>query len=135
MSLKRDKLGDEPRNPFDPKPGRILADGEENIKKHSILQEKTLEFLEQNIIGHGFIRGRDGTHVDRTDLRLKFRVKHRLEELDELRARLEYAGNQESAPLGKTPAERRAELVTLKPGIWGMSFDVKEAWRRLRAWW
>jgi hypothetical protein len=87
-----DKLGDDPQNPFDPRPGQILADGQENITKHRILQAKTLEFLEQNITGHGFIRGRDGTHVDRTDLRLKFRVKHRLEELDELRACLEYAG-------------------------------------------
>ena len=80
-----------PARSLDPKPGRILADGEENIKKHKILQAKTLEFLEKNIAGHGFISGRDGTHVDRTDLRLNFRVKHRLDELDELRACLEYA--------------------------------------------
>jgi predicted nucleotide-binding protein len=93
-----DKLGDDPQDPFDPRPGRIFADGEDNIKRHRILQATTLEFLEQNITGHGFIRGRDGTHVDRTDLRLKFRVKHRLEELDELRACLEYAGADNTSP-------------------------------------
>ena len=86
-----DLLGDDPHDPFDPKPGRVLADGEENIKKHRILQAKTLEFLENNIAGHGFIHGRDGTKIDRDDLRLRFRVKHRLDDLDELRACLQYA--------------------------------------------
>lgn len=33
-----------------------------------------------------------------------------------------------------TTAEQRPEVVTLKPGIWGISFDAKEAWRRIRAW-
>jgi hypothetical protein len=28
--------------------------------------------------------------------------------------------------------EPTAEIFTLKPGIWGMSIDLKEAWRRLR---
>jgi hypothetical protein len=32
-----------------------------------------------------------GENVDRTDLRLNFRVKHRLYDLDVLRARIEYA--------------------------------------------
>jgi hypothetical protein len=71
--------------------GAIYADGEENIKKHRILQEKTLVFLENNMTGHGFIWGRDGTKIDRTDLRLKIRVKHRIDDLDELRACLPYA--------------------------------------------
>ena len=30
------------------------------------------------------------------------------------------------------PAEKSVELLTLKPGIWGMSIDLKEAARRLR---
>jgi hypothetical protein len=125
-------LGEDPHDPFDPKPGRILADGEENIKKHRILQEKTLAFLENNIAGHGFITGRDRTKIDRTDLRLKIRVKHRLDDLDELRACLEYAETANVQPV-TTTAEHRSEIVTLKPGIWGISFDVKEALRRIRA--
>lgn len=32
------------------------------------------------------------------------------------------------------PAENRAEILTLKPTIWGIGLDLKEAWRRLRAW-
>jgi hypothetical protein len=70
---------------------KVYADGEENIKKHRILREKTLVFLENNIAGHGFVRGRDGTKIDRNDLRLKIRVKHRMDDLDELRACLPYA--------------------------------------------
>jgi hypothetical protein len=30
------------------------------------------------------------------------------------------------------PVEKTAEVITLKPGIWGMSIDLKEATRRLR---
>jgi hypothetical protein len=48
-----DKLGADPIDPFDPKPGRIWLDGEENIKKHNILQLKTLAFLDKNLVGHG----------------------------------------------------------------------------------
>ncbi len=63
-------------HPYDPQmQSYIYADGEENIKRHRILQEKTLVFLENNISGHGFIRGRDGTKIDRTDLRLSVRVQ------------------------------------------------------------
>ncbi len=86
-----DKLGADPINPFDPRPGKPWLDGEDNIKRHNILQLKTLEFLDKNIVGHGFIYGRDGNHIDRDDLRLNIRVKHRLNDLDELRARIEYA--------------------------------------------
>jgi hypothetical protein len=57
------------RNRMDPKPDDILTDGEENIQKHHMLQENTLVFLDDNIKGHGFIYGRDGTKIDRTDLR------------------------------------------------------------------
>lgn len=59
----------------------VFADGETMMQKHEILQTKTKVFLDNNIRGHGFITGFDGSHCDRTDLRLKQRVKHRLQEL------------------------------------------------------
>jgi hypothetical protein len=86
-----DEIGGDPINPLDPKPGRVYLDGEENLKRHHILQERTLAFLNKNIQGHGFIYGRDGTKIDRTDLRLNIRVKHRINDLDEIRARIDYA--------------------------------------------
>ena len=65
--------------------------GEDNMNHHNILQERTLAFLNKNVAGHGFIYGQHGENVDRTDLRLKIRVKHRLNDLDVLRARIDYA--------------------------------------------
>jgi hypothetical protein len=79
------------RNPNYPIRDDVLADGEEKIQKHNVLQEKTLAFLENNIEGHGFIYGRDGTKIDRTDLRLDIRVKHRTNDLEVLRACIQYA--------------------------------------------
>jgi hypothetical protein len=35
-------------------------------------------------------------------------------------------------PSSPASPEKPGELLTLKPGIWGMSIDLKEAWRRLR---
>lgn len=64
----------------------VYADGADNLKRHSILQEKTLTFLDHNIEGHNFIFGFDNDHIDRDDLRLKVRVEHRLHDLDVLRA-------------------------------------------------
>lgn len=69
----------------------VFADGEMNMEKHEILQAKTLTFLNNNIKGHDFIVGFDGKACDRTDLRLKIRVKHRLHQLKVLRACIEYA--------------------------------------------
>jgi hypothetical protein len=69
----------------------VYADGEENMEKHEILQAKTLTFLNNNINGHGFITGFDGEACDRTDLRLKIRVKHRLRQLRILKESLKYA--------------------------------------------
>jgi hypothetical protein len=31
--------------------------------------------------------------------------------------------------------EKRPELLTLKPGVWGVSVDLKELVRRVKAWW
>lgn len=69
----------------------VFADGEENMEKHSILQMKTITFLENHIAGHWFIDGRYERGCDRTDLRLNIRAKHRLKELREIHASLEYA--------------------------------------------
>jgi hypothetical protein len=69
----------------------VWADGEENMQAHDCLQAKTLTFLDNNIKGHGFIKGFDGKSCDRTDLRLKHRVKNRLHRLEVLMASLEYA--------------------------------------------
>lgn len=79
-------------HPYDPNTHlEVFADGEENMQKHEILQAKTLTFLNNNIKGHGFITGFDGQKCDRTDLRLSYRVKHRLQQLRILRASLQYA--------------------------------------------
>jgi hypothetical protein len=74
----------------------VFADGEENMRRHEMLQAKTLTFLNNNCKGHGFIGGFDGTHVDRNDLRLKFRVAHRIRELDLLLVSIQYAKRPES---------------------------------------
>jgi hypothetical protein len=66
----------------------VFADGKDMMLKHDVLQAKTLTFLNNNIRGHGFIRGFDGQHIDRTDLRLKVRVEHRMRDLEVLRAAL-----------------------------------------------
>jgi hypothetical protein len=55
------------------------------------LKGKTLTFINNNIKGHGFIKGFDGKSIDRRDLRLSFRVKHRLTELRILKDSLQYA--------------------------------------------
>lgn len=69
----------------------VFADGKDMMLKHDVLQAKTLTFLNNNVRGHGFIRGFNGQHIDRTDLRLKIRVEHRMCDLEILRACLEYA--------------------------------------------
>jgi hypothetical protein len=40
-----------------------------------------------------------------------------------------------AAPASLPPEVKKNELLTLKPTIWGMSVDLKEAWRRLWSWW
>jgi hypothetical protein len=74
----------------------VFADGEAMMHRHEVLQAKTLTFLNNNVRGHGFIRGFDGQRIDRTDLRLRIRVKHRMHQLDLLRASLQYAKVPES---------------------------------------
>jgi hypothetical protein len=78
----------------------VFADGEENMKHHEVIQAKTLTFLNNNIKRHGFIGGFNGHGCDRTDLRLKHRVKHRLHSLNALRAALQYAEIATTSPPG-----------------------------------
>jgi hypothetical protein len=74
----------------------VFADGEAMMRRHDVLQAKTLTFPSNNIRGNGFIRGFDGRGADRTDLCLRIRVKHRLHQPDMLRASLQYAKLPES---------------------------------------
>jgi hypothetical protein len=69
----------------------VFKDGKQNMLKHDVLQEKTRVFLDNNIEGHNFIRGFEGNRIDRTDLRLKIRVEHRLADLHTLNGALQYA--------------------------------------------
>lgn len=66
----------------------VFADGKDMMLRHDVLQAKTLTFLNNNVRGHGFIRGFNGQHIDRTDLRLKIRVGHRIRDLEMLRETL-----------------------------------------------
>ena len=74
----------------------VFADGENMMQKHEVLQAKTLTFLNNNIKGHGFIKGFDGKRCDGYTSRLKHRVKHRLQDIRILIASLEYARVPES---------------------------------------
>ncbi len=40
-----------------------------------------------------------------------------------------------AAGTSEKSAPSHSEVLSLKPGMWGMSIDVKEAWRRSCAWW
>ncbi|MEK8035000.1 hypothetical protein AACH06_29645 [Ideonella sp. DXS29W] len=92
----------------------VYADGEDNMHKHAVLQAKTLTFLNNNIKGHGFIEGFDGKAIDRRDLRLKIRVKHRLQQLEMLRASLKYAKVPEA--YWKQKGKELLESVAKKTG-------------------
>jgi hypothetical protein len=92
----------------------VFADGEDMMHNHDLLQAKTLTFLNNNIRGHGFICGFDGRGVDRTDLRLRIRVKHRLHNLNMLRASLVYAKVPES--FWKQKGKELVEKLVKKTG-------------------
>ncbi|MBA7557585.1 hypothetical protein ES705_50346 [subsurface metagenome] len=61
------------------------------------LQAITLTYLNNTIANHGFITGLDGSYCDRTDLRLSFRVEHRIQELRVLVSCLKGAGMENHA--------------------------------------
>jgi hypothetical protein len=33
------------------------------------------------------------------------------------------------------PSSKSNEILSLKPGIWGFSVDLKELWRKGKRWW
>lgn len=44
--------------------------------------------------------------------------------------------SKEAAAKGEAAqAAATKEVVTLKPGVWGFSIDLKQAWRALQEWW
>ena len=102
----------------------VFADGKDMMQRHEILQIKTLTFLNNNIEGHGFISGFDGNACDRTDLRLKFRVEHRLHQLRMVSASLEYAILPES--FWKEQARKLIETVREKGAEGAM--DAVTSW-------
>ncbi len=79
----------------------VYADGEDNMHRHEILQAKTLTFLNNNMKGHGFITGFSGDRIDATTQRLKFRVKHRLRDLEIKRIGSDQAKCSTEAGLGQ----------------------------------
>jgi len=93
----------------------VFADGEDMMNKHEVLQMKTLAFLNKNIRSHGFVNGFDGSHCDRTDLRLKIRVKHRLQELHVLQACL----------VETSAGQRRATTSPALPNIDGIWHQIE----------
>jgi hypothetical protein len=102
----------------------VYADGEGMMKMHDVLQAKTLTFLNNNIKGHGFIRGFDGRGCDRTDLRLAIRVRHRIHSLEMLRASLPYALVPEG--FWSQQAKKFVDQVRDKTG--GALVDLATSW-------
>ena len=92
----------------------VYADGEDNMHRHMVLQAKTLTFLNNNMKGHGFITGFEGDRSDSKTQRLKFRVKHRLRDLDILEASLQYAKVPEA--FWKAKGKELVERLSKKTG-------------------
>ncbi|MGQ0555237.1 MAG: hypothetical protein ACT4PN_04740 [Nitrospiraceae bacterium] len=113
----------------------VYADGESMMHKQEVLQSKTRVFLDRNVRGHNFVAGFDGSHVDRTDLRLKHRVKHRIQDLRVLHACLKTIQSEEktepesSMKAGTAPHAQR-EILQLKPTFFGIGIDLKALWKK-----
>jgi hypothetical protein len=99
----------------------VFADGKDMMLRHEVLQVKTLAFLNNNVRGHGFIRGFNGQHIDRTDLRLKIRVEHRMRDLAVLRGAL-LAGYADSE------AQKAVRETTERPGDEMQPRTKREKW-------
>jgi hypothetical protein len=87
------------------------------IDKDRILRGNGIQFPQEHNFGHW-----QGCHVGDIAARI-----------DELR-RI-YCEMRPAESLQPTKPHPRPEIVTLKPGFWGMNIDVKEAFRRLWRWW
>jgi hypothetical protein len=83
---------------------------EDDDKLREWLRQQDPDELEQFLNWFNF-----GTHRDRETLGRQ--------ELRKLLARV-------PQDAGVPNAEKQVEAITLKPGIWGMSIDLKEMWRR-----
>lgn len=86
----------------------VFADGAEMMARHEQLQAKTLTYLNNTVANHGFISGLDGSHCDSTDLRLRFRVQHRIQELRVLVSCLK----------GAEMEDRTVSMTIEENGIW-----------------
>ena len=98
--------------PYDKKrQTEVYADGEENMEMHSVLQMKTITFLDNHTSGHWFIKGHEGGGCDRKDCRLSIRVKHRLRDLREISSSLQYALQTDSywKKIAKEMVEKTAD--------------------------
>jgi hypothetical protein len=82
-----------PDHNYDPNRQTIMwMDGEENIRTHQRLVQKTVTFLSNNFKNYEFMwRSRNGQLHEQHDCRLQVNAKHRLQELEVIRDSLHYA--------------------------------------------
>jgi hypothetical protein len=97
---------------------------QDDAKLREWLREQDPDELEQYLDWFDWTNHRDRETLGRQELR----------KLRNTTAKVGSISGRELPLLDKLapPVEKTAEVITLKPGIWGMSIDLKEAARRLR---
>ncbi|EIO4060255.1 hypothetical protein LQK59_003222 [Vibrio vulnificus] len=82
-----------PEHDYDPNIQTVMwMDGEENIRKHQRLVQKTVTFLSNNFKNYTFMwRSRNGQLYEQHDCRIQVNAKHRLQELEVIRDSGSYA--------------------------------------------
>lgn len=82
-----------PDHEYDPNRETIMwLDGEDNIRSHQRLVQKTITFLSNNFKNYEFMwRSRNGQLSEQHDCRLQVNAKHRLQELEVIRDSVHYA--------------------------------------------
>jgi len=74
-----------------------------------------------------------------SELRMNENLRSQVASLESIVERLEFAGKPTTASPSQTmnpsASPGRQEILALKPGMWGMSIDVKEIGRRVKSWW